>query len=377
MTDTEATHIFISAGEASGDLLGANLAKALLEKNPALNLTGMGGARMRDAGVSIKLDPSKLSVVGLSEVFTHLPSIIFALWAINKYLRKTKPDLVILIDFPDTHFRVSKMAKMLGIPVLYYVSPQIWAWRYGRIKHIKKYIDRMAVLFSFEEKMYQKEKMPVDFVGHPLVDIAKTTMTAEESYPFFNCDPMHPIVTLFPGSREGEISRHLPIIIEATNHILKQQPNAQFILMLANHVEEDAIRKLLPDYIKTNKKNLYDLLQISDAAIAVSGTVTLEIGLMQVPMCILYQLNAMSYYIATKVVSAEYIGLCNIVAENMVAKEFIQADATPENIAAEILKLLSDQAYHADIKMRMAAVRRNLGPTKAADRTADVALEML
>ena len=179
-------NIFISAGEASGDLLGANLARALLQKNPQLKLTGMGGKQMRDAGVSIQFNAEKLSVVGVTEVFTHLPSILSTWHAIKKYLREAKPDLVILIDFPDTHFRFLKTLKKLGIPVLYYVSPQIWAWRSGRIKTIKKYVNHMAVLFSFEEKIYREANVPVTFVGHPLGELVKPSMTKEQAYDFSN-----------------------------------------------------------------------------------------------------------------------------------------------------------------------------------------------
>lgn len=353
-------NIFISAGEASGDLLGADLARALLKKNPALHLSGMGGQRMREAGVAIQFESEKLSVVGISEVITHLPRILLTWRAIKKYLATTKPNLIILIDFPDTHFRIMKAAKKLNIPVLYYVSPQIWAWRPGRIKQIKKYVDHMAVLFSFEEKIYRDANVPVTFVGHPLSQLAKPSMTKEATYDFFKLDPTKPLVTLFPGSRNSEIENHLSIMIESVKKIREQKPETQFALMLANHFDAEKIRAQLPCDIKIIQSHIYDLLQITTAAIAVSGTVTLEIALLQVPMCIIYKMNALTFWIAKKLIRVKNIGLCNIVAEKKIAKEFIQDDATAENCATEIIHLLTDKNYSDHVKSEFLTIKNKI-----------------
>jgi lipid-A-disaccharide synthase len=352
--------IFISAGETSGDLLGANLARALLQKNPQLILTGMGGQQMQNAGVSIKFNAEKLAVVGITEVLTHLPSILSTWHAIKKYLAETKPDLVILIDFPDTHFRIMKAAKKLNIPVLYYVSPQIWAWRAGRIKQIQQYVDHMAVLFSFEEKIYQLAKVPVTFVGHPLGDLVKPSMTKSDAYHFFQFNADQPIVTLFPGSRRSEIQNHLSIMIESVKKIVSEKPNTQFALMLANHFDAEKMRAQLPAEIKIIQNNMYDLLQITDAAIAVSGTVTLEIALMQVPLCIIYKMKPFTHWIAKKLIHIEHIGLCNIVAEKRIAKELIQDDVNSAVISAEILKLLNDKNYREKMKNEFQPLKKNI-----------------
>lgn len=378
-------NIFISAGESSGDLLGADLARALIAKNPALQLTGMGGRRMQDAGVSIQFNSEKLAVVGASEVIKQLPSILRTWFAIKKYLAKTKPDLVILIDFPDTHFRIMKYAKKYSIPVLYYVSPQIWAWRAGRIKTIQKYVDHMAVLFSFEEKIYRDAKVPVTFVGHPLGNIVKPTMTKSAAYDFFELNPARPIVTLFPGSRRSEIDNHLSIMIDSMKKILAKKPETQFALMLASHFNQQSIASASD---KANLKSLnvnivqdhiYDLLQITDAAIAVSGTVTLEIALMQVPLCIIYKMKSFSFWLAKKLIRVKNIGLCNIVAEKTVAKELIQAEANAELISEEIVNILNDKNYSDTIKKEFSALKNKVSVAhqNSSKMVAEIAMRMI
>ena len=379
MPSTNKKTIFISAGESSGDLLGADLARALYHTNPSLKLIGMGGKRMQEAGVDVVFDSKPLSVVGALEVIRHLPKILSTLHRIKKYLRNTKPGLIILIDFPDTHFRIMKYAKKLGIPVLYYVSPQIWAWRSGRIKQIKKYVDHMAVLFSFEEKIYHDANIPVTFVGHPLTQIAKPSLSREASYAFFNLDAQHPIIALFPGSRYSEMQNHLSVIIESTQEIAKKIPDAQFVLVLADHFDESDIRKKIPASIKIIRQHLYDLLQITDAAIAVSGTVTLEIALMQVPLCIIYKMSAFSFWVAKKFIHLKQIGLCNIVLEKRVVKEFIQDNANAQLISAEIVKLISDQPYRNQMQTDLSEINNKISiePEKSSDEVARIVRELL
>lgn len=376
MRSINSKKIFISAGEASGDLLGASLATALLKKNPDLTLTGMGGQRMRDAGVSIQFDANKLSVIGLVEIIRHLPSILSTWRAIKKYFIAEKPDLVILIDFPDTHFRFLKTLKKLGIPVVYYVSPQIWAWRFSRIKQIKKYVDHMAVLFSFEEKIYRDAAIPVTFVGHPLGTIVKPTRSVDAAYDFFKLDRNRPIIALFPGSRRSELDNHLATLIDATKIIAQKNPNTQFVLVLANHFDMSILREKIPAEITIIQNNLYDLLQITHAAIAVSGTVTLEIALMQVPLCIIYRMKPLTFWIAKKIIHVDYIGLCNVVSEKLIAKEFIQDKATPENLANEINELLTNQSYYSSIKSELAKIRSKISLVNknSSEVVADIAL---
>lgn len=369
-------HIFISAGEASGDLLGANLAKALFNASPNIQLTGMGSTRMEKAGVDICIDSKKLAVVGLFEVITHLPDILKVLRRIKKHLKNTRPNLVVLIDFPDTHFIISKMAKKLGIPVLYYVSPQLWAWRPKRIKHIQKYVDHMAVLFAFEKALYEKAGVPVTFVGHPLVDVVKPSMSKEATFKYFQLNPKKRFVALLPGSRQSEITMHLPILIEMAKTLYTSHPDVQFVLPLASHLNESDLPEL-PDFITVCRDHLYDLLQISHCAIAVSGTVTLEIAMMDTPFCIFYKLNALTYQVAKRFVDVKYIGLCNIVAQEMVAKEFVQEEATPNALALEIKRLLDDTDYYQKKQTQLNKVKENLGPGDGAKKVASIAEQLI
>ncbi|MDP1574903.1 MAG: lipid-A-disaccharide synthase [Coxiellaceae bacterium] len=347
--------IYISAGEASGDFLGANLAETLLAQDPTLQLVGMGGDKMRQAGVNIVFDAEKLSVMGFIEVLKKLPSILWTLHKIKSYFRKNKLDAIVCIDLPDTHFRFFKLAKKLGIPVFYYVSPQIWAWRYSRITQIKKYVQHMGVLFSFEEKIYRTENIPVTFIGHPLAQTAKITMPKNEAYDFFNLKSNEKIVALFPGSRHTELKNHFALMIESVEKIREKEPNTQFVLALAPHFNVNDMT--LPLHIKIIQNNLYDLLSITDAAIAVSGTITLEIGLMGVPLCVIYRTSPLSAWIAKKLVKTPYIALCNIVSEKLIAQELIQEAATAEAISSEILALLHNENYHAKMQSDLLLIK--------------------
>lgn len=370
-------HIYISAGEASGDSLGAELAKVLLDRNPLIKLSGMGSTRMAHAGVSLAFDANQLSIVGIAEVFLQLPKILSIFRKIKNYLRQNKPDLVILIDLPDTHLRIAKKAKKLGIPVLYYVSPQIWAWRASRIKQIKKNVDHMAVLFPFEERLYQQANIPVTFVGHHLKNTAKPSMAKEIAYQYFQLNPQKKIVCLLPGSRHGEIKKHLSLLIETAKEIGRSHPDAQFVIPLAPHLNEISIKEQLPGNIKTVKHHLYDLLQLCDAAVAVSGTVTLEVALMHVPLCIIYRLNAFNYWMIKKLATTSQAGLCNIVAEEPIAKEFIQDEATAKNIAKEVDNLLTNSTYSAEIQNRQSKLSIALGDGSSSEKVADIAFHLL
>lgn len=365
--------IFISAGEASGDFLGANLAETLRKQNPTINLVGMGGNQMQKSGVSIVFDAEKLSVMGFVEVLKKLPSILWTHYKIKSYLKKTRPNAIVCIDLPDTHFCFFKLAKKLGIPVFYYVSPQIWAWRYSRIEKIRRYVRHIGVLFEFEEKLYQRGNIPVTFVGHPLAAKAKPSMTKEAAFTFFNLDPTKQTVSLFPGSRHSELKNHLPLIIESAEKIREKMPDTQFVLMLAPHFDPHHLQ--IPAHIKTVQTHLYDLLNISDGAIAVSGTITLEIGLMRVPLCVIYRTNALSMRLGQRLIKTSYIALCNIVTNKPIAKELIQEAATPEAISTEILQLLSDSHYHSEKKALLSTIRAKIENKMGVDTFAKQILQ--
>jgi len=377
MTDDPKKKILIVAGEASGDLLGAHLAKAILSLRPNTTLIGMGGSQMQSAGVDIIIDSDKLAVVGIWEILKHFSDIRGAMRTLKQLFKNDPPDLVIFIDYPGLNLHMAKHAKRAGIKVLYYVSPQIWAWRYGRIKKIKKYVEQMAVLFEFEEKLYRKENMPVSFVGHPLVDIVVPTLSRDEAAKQFQLDPNKPTIALFPGSRHSEISRLMPVIVSAVKQIKEKIPEAQFVLPLAVSLQHDDLQNYLLPGIQVIENNTYNVLQLCDAAITASGTATLEIALQQVPMVIVYKVAPLSFWLGKKLIKIPFIGLCNIVAQEKVALELIQHDAEAKTIAQETCRFLKDATHRNEVLEKLSQVRQKLGSGGGSEKAAKLALNML
>lgn len=378
MSETQ-KRILILAGEASGDLLGAHLVKSLKEQTSHIEFFGMGGALMQRAGVEIHINADQLAVVGGWEVLTHLKDLRIAFKKMKLLLSEKKPDLVILIDYPGFNLRVAKMAKKAGRKVLFYVSPQIWAWRYHRVKHIRQYVDHMAVLFAFEEKIYQKENIPVSFVGHPLADIAKPDLDKETVYRQYKLNANEPIIALLPGSRTAEIKRMLPIMMNAVTKIKSKIANAQFILPLAPSLDKPFVNNFITPDIKIIENNIHNVLQVCEAAITVSGTTTLEVALARVPMVIIYKMNALTFSIAYRIINLklEYIGLCNIIAQTGVAIELIQHEVTPDNIANEIIKIIQDNEYREAKLRKLNLVHQNIGEQGGSQKAAAVALSMI
>jgi lipid-A-disaccharide synthase len=326
----------IIAGEASGDLHGANLVKEALKKDPTLSFFGIGGAKMRAAGVDTLVDASEMAVVGLVEVISHFSVIYHAFMKMRNILKNAPPDLLILIDYPDFNLRIAKIAKKAGVRVLYYISPQVWAWRVGRVAKIGAVVDRMAVVFPFEVPFYEKEGVPVTFVGHPLVDTVLPTMTRNEAQKKFGLDPHRKTIGLFPGSRRQEIVNLFPVILQSAELLMKHMPELQFILPLASSLKHDDIDCYLDSCgveVTVVEGLGYDVMQVCDAAITVSGTVTLEIAMIGVPMVIIYKVAPFTYMLAKRLVKVDHIGICNIVAGERVVKELLQHEAEPERIA--------------------------------------------
>jgi lipid-A-disaccharide synthase len=376
MSDQSKT-IYLVAGENSGDILGGYLAEAIKTQHPHLCLKGIGGNNMEKAGVEILMDCNQLAVVGLVEILKKFSVIRQAMRMLVNKLKTERPALLILIDYPGFNLRVAKKAKAMGIKVMYYVSPQIWAWRYHRIKTIKENVDYMAVLFPFEEKIYLKENVPVKCVGHPLLEALQPSIGKMDAYHEFQLDADKPIIGLLPGSREAEVKKLLPDMISASKLIKQQIPNAQFALPLAGNL----CKKILKPYDLTNihiiHNNTHNFLQICDAAIVASGTVTLEVAYLQVPLIILYRLNPFTYVIGKLVTNIKRFGLCNIVAECDIAREFLQHQITPEAISEETIKLVNNTAYRDSIKQKLFQLRHDLQTENAARETANVALELI
>ncbi|SNB45016.1 lipid-A-disaccharide synthase [Geobacter sp. DSM 9736] len=370
----------IVAGEASGDLHGAGLIREARRMDEQVTFFGIGGARMREAGAETLVDASDMAVVGLFEVAAHFDVIYRAYATLRDILRKDPPDLLILIDYPDFNLRLAKVAKRAGVRVLYYISPQVWAWRVGRVKKIARLVDRMAVVFPFEVPFYEKEGVPVSFVGHPLLDVVHPTMSPEEARAFFGLDSTKRTVGLFPGSRRGEIKRLLPVILETALLLRGRFPDLQFVLPLASSLN----RQDLAPHLEGSGLNItvvegkgYDVMQVCDAIISVSGTVTLEIALIGTPMVIIYRVSPFTYQVAKRLVRVDHIGLCNIVAGERAVRELVQDEARPEIIADEITRILTDDEYAASIRSKLVAVRGKLGCGGCSAQVARLALDML
>jgi lipid-A-disaccharide synthase len=373
-------NILIIAGEASGDLHGSNLVKAMKEQDPSLVFYGVGSRNMRDAGVSLLADASEISVVGATEVLTHIGAIYRVYAKLKRFLHEERPDLLILIDFPDFNILTGKVARKLGIPILYYISPQVWAWRKGRVNTLAKLVTTMIVVFPFEVDLYRDAGVDVRFVGHPLADVVTSAYTREGARAFLGVAPDSRTVALLPGSRTKEIMHLLPDMLKAATILRGRFPDIQFVLPVAPTLSRDLVERYVAESgvpVRIINRQVYDVLRASDAAIVTSGTATLETGLMTIPMVIVYRISWLSYLIGRMFIRVKHIGLVNIVAGRTVVPELIQDDVTPENIAGAIETFLSDQGIHKQVENDLIQVRVQLGEGGASIRAASVARELL
>jgi len=356
--------VMLVAGEASGDQHAAKLVIALKKLNPHVQFLGMGGKRMREAGVELLVDSTKLAVVGLIEVLAHYREIRSAFRQMQAAVRDQPPDLLILVDYPGFNLRLAATAKKAGVKVLYYISPQVWAWRPGRVKTIAKRIDMMAVILPFEVGIYDDANVPVHFTGHPLVDEVQPTMTRAQALTSFQLASERKILGLFPGSRQSEIKRLMPVLLESARILVKRFPDLQLILPIAPGLErEDFLPWLEQDRlpITLTQHAIYDVIQICDAIITASGTATLQIALLGTPMTIIYKISPMTYLLARLLVNVRHVGLANIIAQSPTVREFIQHKARPDLIADEITRLLTDRSYATQMRCRLLEVRDRLG----------------
>jgi lipid-A-disaccharide synthase len=369
--------IMIIAGEASGDIHGAHLVKAIRALNRELVFFGIGGNALRQAGVRLMVDNSQIAVVGISEVFLKFRVILRALRIVKKGLSSIRPALLILIDFPDFNLHVATAAKKLGIPVMYYISPQVWAWRTGRVKKIKNVVDHMVVIFPFEVALYKKWHVPVTFVGHPLLD-SRMSGTSREKKGSLNKDGL--LIGLLPGSRNGEITRLLPTMVQAADILSEQIPGIRFAIPVASSVDRTLVERIveggtarlliLPD-------GLQDVLDEAALVITASGTVTLEAAIAGTPMIIVYKVSPFSYWLGKRLIRVKHIGMANLVAKRPIVPELIQHEASAEKIAYQALQMLRDEKGLVEIRRKLGAVAQNLGSPGASKRAAEVAMNLL
>lgn len=372
--------VMLVSGESSGDQHAANLFLELKKRSPDIQGIGMGGKKMSAAGIELFYDASQIGVIGVIEVIKRYPEIKRALRAMQTLLLEQRPDLLICIDYKEFNFKLARFAKQHGIKVLFYVSPQVWAWRPGRVVKYGKVIDMMAVIFPFEVPFYERENVPVRYVGHPSVDTAYAKYSREEGFKVYGLDLDKPVVGILPGSRTDEINRMLPVMLQAAEQIQKSIPDVQFVLPQADSVADELLQaslQLSGIQVKRTKKEFHDTVQCCDAIMTVSGTATLEIGLLNVPMLVAYKLSTITYLLAKVLVNTEFIGLPNIIAGKSVVKEFIQYAATPQNLAQEIIHLLQDKQYAQTVRAGLQSVKVKVGEGGGSKNMAELALEML
>ncbi len=372
--------ILIVTGETSGDHHGAKVIKELKELYPAVSISGIGGEELKKTGTKLLYHSRNLSVVGIIEVLSRAPHILKAFKAVKKQLNTSPPDLLILIDYPDFNLRIAKMAHKRNVRVLYYISPQIWAWRKGRAKKIARIVDKMAVIFPFETKFYQEVGLPVHFVGHPLMDRDSGQKKTSKELTFLNQNKSKPVIGLLPGSRKGEIKTLLPVMLKAADIIKKDIPSSRFIIPLAPGIERDYLDSLLAQSkldLIVSKDCFYETLEACDMAIVASGTATLETAVMEKPMVIIYKVSLLTYLIGRMLIRVPFIGLANLVAGKKIVPELIQNDANPEKIAAETTAILKDRHRLEEIKIELASVKKALGEKGASKKVALLAYEMI
>lgn len=369
-----------SAGESSGDQHAANMFLELKKHQPAIEGIGMGGAKMAQAGIDVRYDSSQIAVIGLVEVIRHYGEIRRALTLMQQLVAAERPDLLVCVDYKEFNFKLARYAKQQGVKVLFYVSPQVWAWRPGRVKKYGAVIDMMAVIFPFETAYYDAENVPVRYVGHPSVDKVHPQHSKADDFARFKLDHTKPVVGLLPGSRGNEIKRMLPVMLKAAENLQADFPEIQFILPQADSISDALLATYLPQSpvkMTVLKNQPYDVIQCCDVIMTASGTATLEVALLTVPMVIVYKLSTVTYWLGRWLVNTPFIGLPNIIAGKCIVKELIQQDASAGNLAAEVKRILTDKVYADDMRDSLMAVKQQLGQGGGSKNMAELALSLL
>ncbi|MDY5481999.1 MAG: lipid-A-disaccharide synthase [Veillonella caviae] len=367
--------IMFSAGEASGDTHGASVAKALREVHPSVEMFGMGGNLMDEAGVRIVYDIKNLGVIGLVEIVKSLPKFFKLRTYLKRIMMKERPDVLVCIDYPGFNMKLAEVAHQLRIPVLYYIAPTIWAWHSSRGKTIKKYVTKVASIFPFEAEAYGKYNCDVEFVGHPLVDIVHPTMSVDESMTYFNARAEAKRVLLMPGSRKQEVLSLLDVMLESGEKLLQSHEDVQFFLPRAHTIDQSELETFIKERrvpVTITEDHTYDLMQICDVCLAASGTATLETAMMELPTILLYKVSPITYGIGKMVVNLSHVGLPNIIADKEVIPELLQSDVSADNIVEHMLPLLDDLKENEHMRQELRTVRDKLGEPGAVKRVAEL-----
>ena len=379
-----APRIMIVTGEASGDLHGANLLRALRAKLPDLRACGMGGPELASLGMEILFDAEKISVVGVFEVISHLPDIFRAQQVLRRRLHTDRPELLILIDLPDFNLMLAKKAKALGIPVFYYISPQVWAWRSGRVKTIQKRVDKLGVIYPFEVEFYRERGVDAEYVGNPNLDSVRVLEDRKAFLARHGLAKETTCIGLLPGSRRGEIATLLPVFLE-TARLLQKQSHTRLTYLIPQATtiaDRDLEQAGLSHFqreldIRIVRNDRYSMMAACDAVVAASGTVTLELSILQVPMVVCYRLSPLSYRLAKILVKLDHFSLANLIAGYTAVPELLQDEVTPERIAGELTALLTIPQKMHTMKNALRSIKDKLGEPGASEKAAAVALRLL
>jgi lipid-A-disaccharide synthase len=373
--------IFVIAGELSGDLIGSLLIRRLKKLDPTLKIVGLGGEQMAQAGADVRFNLVRdLAIIGFAEVVAKFPKIRRVFNETVAYLREARPAAVVLIDYPGFNLRMAEQARKLGIKVVYYVTPQVWAWHRSRVHKIRKFVDRALVILPFEESYLREAGVNARFVGTPWLDVMILTMDRPKVFEHFGFDPAKKLIGLLPGSRRKEVEKLLPVMLEAAEKILARRPDVQFVIPRASTVKAELIDHLITMArapVKVVDAYRYNVRGALDLAIVASGTATLETGLLETPMIVIYKVAYLSWLIGKNIIKIPYIGLINIVAGDMVVPELIQEQCTPQNIADRALKILDDPREVERIKYQLARVKEKMGGPGASSRAAEAILSLL
>lgn len=369
--------ILISAGEASGDNVGGLLAAELKLAAPELDLFGLGGDRMDISGVDIRFHINQLSFLGFWEVVKHMPFIKRVEKELLDEVSGRKPSLAILIDYPGFNLRLARKLKSMGVPIMYYVSPQVWAWGKKRVNKIRELVDLMIVIFEFEMEIYEKAGVPVRWFGHPLLEIVKPSYSREAFLSKLNLDSSARFIGLFPGSRRQEIEKILPVMTGALNKARESGLKLTGIVGCAPNIDDDVYRENGSGDLIYTRALTYDLMSYSDLNLVASGTATLECAVLGKPLFVLYRTSQITYWIARSIITIPNVGLVNVVAGRKIVPEFIQGKCNIETVAAEIVRFFSHRDYSRNMIERLSEIKGKLGDEGASRKTAETALEMI
>lgn len=370
--------IMFSAGEASGDMHGANLARALKALDPDIELLGMGGSQMAQAGVRIVYDINNLGFIGVGEILRKIPFFFRLRTQLLQVMQEEKPDVLVCIDYPGFNMRLIEKARAAGIRVVYYILPTIWAWHKSRGKVIAEHTDLAISLFPFEAKLYEELGARVAYAGHPLLDVVHPELTKDEALQAFGLDAAKQTILLMPGSRLQEVRGLLPVMLAAVKEIMAQRDGVQFLIPRASTIDASVLQELIPadlENVHVASGHVYDMMNISTAAVAASGTATLETALMGLPTLLIYRVSSLTYWLSKILVHIQSIGLPNIIMGHRIMPELWQDEVTPEAIAADMVTLLTDKQVWQERHEAMLSVRKEMGEPGAVRRTAEIILQ--